>query len=946
MARHQIKWGRDYMKRIDKIYNYIYENSAKLTLKDLRGKIGFSASEISEDLNILRNNVSMELNVLLKQNKIIKIKGRPVLYLHKEVIEQIIGHELEEQCIEIDSVEDIVKSNKSTKANKLNTSKDVKDPFDLLIGVNSGLKNQIEQAKAAMLYPPSGLHTLIVGQTGVGKTLFASMMYNYAKFSGVLNKESPFIVFNCADYYNNPQLLISQIFGHIKGAFTGADEEKAGLVEKANNGILFLDEIHRLPPEGQEMIFYFMDTGTFNKLGESNRKRTSKVLIIGATTEDPGSSLLKTFVRRIPIIINIPPLDERPIKDRLDIVKFLLCNEAYRVNKKIKLEADAVKALIGSASYGNVGQVKSNIQLVCAKGFLNSIDNKDEIEIKFNALPSEIKNGLFTLLGKRKDIEELSKYLDSKLVIMPSGYLNLIEEDRYEPPFNLYKIIEDKSNILKCEGVDDEFIRQYITTDINIHIKSFYDKFMDNDSSKEKILKVVDTDIVEFSERVKELVESRLKRKFNNRFLYALSLHLSAFLSRVKNKKPLKYVDIESVIKDNPNEFKVSIEIKNMIKERFSIDVPEMEVIYLTLLISTINEEQSLQHVAVLVVTHGLSTASSMVDVTKKLLGEGIVEAIDMPLEVSPKEILEQIIEKVEEINTGKGVLLLVDMGSLANFANVITEKTGIEIKSIDMVSTPLVLEAVRKCNRYDMNLNSIYEYLKDFKGYGVIGNIDTDLDKKDGIVTICSTGHGTAEKLKQLVEGVIESVIDTEIEVIPIGVSDIDNKLNIIKDKYNIIAVVGIMNPYIDAPFISIEELIAGNGEDMLIKAVKNHEIIFGQTLNNNVVIKDLCIDTLKQFLTFLNPFKIISVLIKFVDILQDELKIKCEKAKYISLIIHVGCALERMVINNGLIYTEDNKLLDARKIEALRKANEYVYKSLNIKLSDSEISYIVDMI
>lgn len=931
------------MKRIDKVYKYIYENTSKLTLKDLNGKVGFSASEISEELNILRNNVSMELNILLKQDKIIKIKGRPVLYLHKESIEEIVGYKLENNNIEVDDIKEVIKDNSIIKGKAIG---DLKDPFDLLIGANSGLKNQIEQAKAAMLYPPNGLHTLIVGQTGVGKTLFASMMYNYAKFSDVLGKEAPFVVFNCADYYNNPQLLISQIFGHIKGAFTGADEDKAGLVEKANNGILFLDEIHRLPPEGQEMIFYFMDTGTFNKLGETNRKRKANVLIICATTEEPGSSLLKTFVRRIPIIINIPPLDERPIKDRLDIVKFLLCNEAYRVDKKIKLEADAVKALIGSASYGNVGQMKSNIQLVCAKGFLNSIDNKEEIEIKFNSLPTEIKNGLFNLLGKRNEMEELSKYLDSKLVIMPSGYLNLIEEDRYEPPFNLYKIIEDKSNILKCEGVDDDFIKQYITTDINIHIKSFYDRFMDNEPIREKLLKVVDVDIFDFAEKIKYLVESRLNRKFNNRLLYALSLHLSAFLNRVKKNKPLKYVDIENVIKDNPNEFKVSMEIKDMIQDRYAIDVPEMEVIYLTLLISTINEEQNLKYVSVLVVAHGSSTASSMVDVTKKLLGEGVVEAIDMPLDVSPKVVLEQIIEKVQDIDTGKGVLMLVDMGSLATFANVITEKTGIEVRSIDMVSTALVLEAVRKCNRPDVSLNCVYEYLKDFRGYAVIDNIKTDDDRMEAIVTVCSTGHGAAEKLKQLVEDVIENVVDTEVEVIPIGVNDINSRITLIEERYKILAVVGIMNPNINVPFISIEELIAGKGEDILINLVKNHKVIVEQDLTNSIVIKDLCIDTLKQFLTFVNPFKIISVLTKFVDILEEKLQVKYEKAKYIGLIIHVGCALERIVINDELVYTEDNNLLDARKIEALSTANEYIYKSLNIKLSDSEIFYMVEMI
>ncbi|NRX13523.1 transcriptional regulator with AAA-type ATPase domain [Clostridium beijerinckii] len=81
-------------------------------------------------------------------------------------------------------------------------------------------------------------------------------MYQYSKYIKKLPEDAPFVVFNCADYANNPQLLLSYIFGHIKGAFTGADKEKEGIVEKADGGILFLDEIHRLPPEGQEMIFY------------------------------------------------------------------------------------------------------------------------------------------------------------------------------------------------------------------------------------------------------------------------------------------------------------------------------------------------------------------------------------------------------------------------------------------------------------------------------------------------------------------------------------------------------------------------------------------------------------------------------------------------------------------------------------------------------------------
>jgi len=164
--------------------------------------------------------------------------------------------------------------------------------FNRIIGFDKSLKPQIQQAKATILYPPHGLHTLILGPTGVGKSNMAEAMYEFAVETGTLQKEAPFIIFNCADYAENPQLLLSQLFGHVKGAFTGAVVSKEGLVEKADGGILFLDEVHRLPPEGQELLYFLMDKGKFRRMGETDTERTANVLIIAATTEDIESSIV------------------------------------------------------------------------------------------------------------------------------------------------------------------------------------------------------------------------------------------------------------------------------------------------------------------------------------------------------------------------------------------------------------------------------------------------------------------------------------------------------------------------------------------------------------------------------------------------------------------------------------------------------------------------------
>lgn len=920
------------MKQIDRILQYIADNTRKFSEEDLLRDEGITAIEIAGNLNMLRNNVSKELNNLLRADLIVKIKGRPVKFLHKQAIEDIFGIQLKEKQIEVNSVKEVLSPEEQV------------DPFHALIGSKQSLRNQVEQGKAAILYPPGGLHTLIVGQTGVGKTLFARLMYNYGKHMKRFTEDAPYIVFNCADYYNNPQLLLSHIFGHVKGAFTGAEHEKEGLVEKANGGILFLDEIHRLPPEGQEMIFYFMDTHTYNKLGESERNRKANVLLIGATTEDPGSSMLKTFIRRIPITINIPPLQERTIEERLLILKHLFATEAHRVNKPINVATEVVKALIGSVSYGNIGQLKSNIQLICAKGFLNSInENKDEIDLDFKILPSNIREGLFDIGKNRKEIEEIGAIL-SRLHITPEGSSRLHEDDSSEPPFNLYKLIEDKMGMLKEEGLDDNYINKFITTDVNIHIKSIYNRFYKNKGNRERILKIVDKDILEFAEQVKELVEKELKRKYNDRFVYAFSLHLSAFFKRIQENKYDNKQIYES-IEDKDEEYRLALIIKDLIESKFAVRVPEAEITYVSILLKSVEERQG--NVGIIVAAHGNSTASSMVNVAESLLGSSNICAVDMPLDVSPKEILETVIAKVKTIDNDKGVLLLVDMGSLVKFETTITERTGIKVRTIDMVSTPLILEAVRKASIFDMEMEDIYQSLKDFRGY----NDGNAAEKSRAaankvIVTVCSSGKGAAVKLKEFVEKVVFDLTEEKVHIVTATVRELDKVIKDLQEKYSILAVVGVKRPTEkQIPFIPLEKLIEASGEQMLRELLLNNSLPVLHP-DESVVVKDLCEDSLKEFLTYLNPHKILNIMMKFIQELERELQMELDHAMKIRIVIHTAHALERMIIRDGLIYREDRDQFDQRIVDAVKRAGQVFVSNINLTLSDDENYYICEML
>jgi DNA-binding NtrC family response regulator len=196
--------------------------------------------------------------------------------------------------------------------------------------------------------------TLILGETGVGKELVATSLHTQSGRS-----ESPFVAVNCAALHD--ELFQSEVFGHEKGAFTGADRLKHGLFEVASGGTLFLDEVGDTSPEAQAKLLRVLETGRFRRLG-GTREIAVDVRVVAATNRDLTQAAARghfredLYYRLATFTVTIPPLRARP-EDIPALVDHFIARFNRRFSSTKRVDAGAMDVLMRHAWPGNVRQL-------------------------------------------------------------------------------------------------------------------------------------------------------------------------------------------------------------------------------------------------------------------------------------------------------------------------------------------------------------------------------------------------------------------------------------------------------------------------------------------------------------------------------------------------------------------------------------------------------------
>ncbi|MBX9852247.1 MAG: sigma-54 dependent transcriptional regulator [Cytophagaceae bacterium] len=229
--------------------------------------------------------------------------------------------------------------------------------FDNVIGKSSLIRQAIELGKKVALTDAS---VLLLGETGTGKEIFAQAIHYES-----LRKQKPFVSINCSAIPKD--LLESEMFGYKAGAFTGAAKDKKGLLEEANHGTVFLDEIGEMNLELQAKLLRFLETHSFNKTGDTKETKVN-VRIIAATNRDLSKEAENhtfrsdLYYRLAAFTIELPSLKERK-EDIESLAEHFIQIHSLKNKKKILgMDKEFILLLKNYSFKGNIRELKNIIE--------------------------------------------------------------------------------------------------------------------------------------------------------------------------------------------------------------------------------------------------------------------------------------------------------------------------------------------------------------------------------------------------------------------------------------------------------------------------------------------------------------------------------------------------------------------------------------------------------
>lgn len=867
----------------------VFECIQKMIYTDSEKSSGVETKVIAEKINMQRSNVSTLLNELVKEGKLDKTNTRPVLYKMPQQKLQFV----ENSC------------------------------FTNLVGHNGSLRNSVQLAKAAILYPSSSLNVLLCSKPGCGTTYFASLMFEFAKEKGILLENAPYVKLNCRHYSKSVSVLNDELFGK-------EDNLLDSCFARARGGMLFIDNFDLLEARQQSFIFDFIETGKLYSKDRSNSFECENVFLVIACALENNSHINQ----RIPVVIELPELKYRDMKERFELINTFFSIEALNSNRSIDVTSETLKALLLTDFNYGIKELEFEIKTACANAYVRVVNEIDQnIYVCINDLPKQIKNSMLKLKEKNSEIETL---LGTSEVIYYDKNTGFQDQYIERGSKDVYSEIKKQYDELSNRGINDSSIEDVINTHIQNLFKEYgYHKIPNETNNLEQLSKMVDNTIIELVNDWLNICQEQFGKSFKSNVFYGLCLHINSLLSNNRAMKRVENNQVVKIIQNYPKEYAASSQFVSKLQDKFGLDLTIDEAVLITMFLLESDEEKSEGHPVLLYILHGNTAAASLKDATNSLTRCYNAYSYDLALDINTSRAKEEIKSLIISIDQGAGVVVIYDMGSIKTMIEAISEEIDIKIRCLNIPITLIGIDLARRCS-----MESDIDYVYHVANLNFNSLKNSEAKQTDVIITLCNTGEGGAIQLKNY----IDQYSKLGMKTIALCISD---RVELLKEvqslqmSYNVHAFVGTYDPKLfGIPFISITKIFENSKKD--IDRVLQFEPIQSNSFSYSAVYSYL-----EEQFKYTSIPKLKAILPELVD--EISVNYSLEEDLRVGLFMHLACLIERLIEGEKVAKNkEKNKILTIfeEDCKAISKIIKRLEKAFKIIIDDNELATIIMMI
>lgn len=657
---------------------------------------GVDAHTLAIDLKLDRANVSRTLNSLWKDGSLIKFQGKPTLFLDRKVITQHYpGYFIPQTVAKGEKLSVMLQPSDMEEKKELVTS------LEQLIGAKTSLKEAIISAKAAVAYPPHGLHLLLCGSIGVGKGQFAQCMYAYKKSTCTDGETIPFVTVSCHNFSENPKLFSQQLLGHARDVIS--NKARRGFLDAARGGMLFLDEIEYLPSASLDLLASILTRSSYNRIGDT-AVRQVRCMVVASTTRQRDEECIRVLVESLPVAIHIPDLEERGVYEKTELILQLFSEEAKSIRLPVKLSKDVLSVMAAMRYDKNIIQLAGEVKSACSRAYLDSLTNHyPAVYIHLHNLSVELLSFHESSPEQRDNIRHILENIPDKYVELDkngnSKYMEYGNLSGTAPMSESQKMLEHR---LQMDTLSVDNIYQSVADHIST-LSGCTDAELYH--IKRNIYPIVLQIVVAQLQKRGRFEDS----KKHIHLLYGILLHITNLLKRSDLHSRTSDHEIPAASQEIfPEEYQMASEIMESLSQIYGCHFSGREIDYLASYFAVFSNWTSSVNLGLLVICHGENIASDLVSqVLKSIQGDYIIDYINYSSSMNLKEVLNLAAVKAHKLNRGSGILILTDMEPLTSINEYVSRQTGIDASILYPVTLPLLLETIRQIlsNHSDFSL-------------------------------------------------------------------------------------------------------------------------------------------------------------------------------------------------------------------------------------------------